>query len=290
MDYKYAYVTILSTEGYLDGVGALMLSLRKTRTQIPFYVLCGPAIETDTVERLKRIGYAQVLRYDKSVTVPDNILQANTNRQNSNWNFTFDKLLVFELTQFDKIVFIDADMMVTQNLDRLFALPHMSATNAGCSFPGNENDIDLNSGLMVLEPQPGVVEKMLATVPSILDRKKAFGDQDVLQAYYSDWASRSELNFGEKYNVYANYLDYYLKQLHYCFSDDVNDPRSIAVVHFIGSSKPWHARWTWYSSAFQELRFCCLCLLGIRNTQWALLKYRHLIRLFRRQYNHRSIA
>ena len=283
---KCAYVTILSTVDYLDGVGALMLSLQKTRTKIPFYVLCGPAIETSTVERLKRLGCAQVLCYDKSVTVPDCILHANANRQNSNWNYTFDKLLVFELAQFDKIVFIDADMMVTQNLDRLFALPHMSATNAGYSYPGNENDVDLNSGLMVVEPKPNVVEKMLATIPSILDRKSAFGDQDVLQAYYSDWTSRPELNFGEKYNIYANYLEYYLKQLHYRFSDDVNDPKSIAIVHFIGSSKPWHARWTWYSSAFQEFRLHCLRLLGHRNTRWALLEYRHLIRLFRKKLAH----
>lgn len=281
-----AYVTILSTTDYLDGVGALMLSLQKTRTQIPFYVLCGPGIDANTISRLQRMGYAQVLRYDKSVTVPDSILQANTNRQNTNWNYTFDKLLVFELTQFEKIVFIDADMMVTQNLDRLFEWPHMSATNAGYSYPGNEGDIDLNSGLMVIEPQPDVVEKMLATIPSIIARKSAFGDQDVLQAYYADWTSRPELNFGEKYNVYANYLEYYLKQLHFHFSDDVNDPLSVAIVHFIGASKPWHAHWTCLSATYQELRLRCLRLLGRHNAEWAKLEYKHLIRLFRRKFAH----
>ena len=277
---------MLTTAGYLDGVGALMLSLKKTRTQIPFYVLCGPDITTETTEKLQRMGYVKVLRYDRSVTVPDSILQANANRQNTNWNHTFDKLLVFELTQFDKIVFIDADMMVTQNLDHLFEWPHMSATNAGCLYPGNEGDVDLNSGLMVIEPQPAVVDKMLATIPSIIARKDAFGDQDVLQAYYEDWTSRPELNFGEKYNVYANYLEYYLTQLHFRFSDDVNDPLSIAIVHFIGASKPWHAHWTWASAAYQGLRLRGLRVLGRHNAEWAKLEYKHLIRSFRKEFAH----
>jgi alpha-N-acetylglucosamine transferase len=192
-------------------------------------------------------------------------------------------LLVFELTQFEKVVFIDADMMVMQNLDCLFSKPHMSATNAGFSFPGNENDIDLNSGLMVIEPQPNLVEQLLSTIPSILMRKKAFGDQDLLQAFYSEWPSRPELNFGEKYNVYANYLEYYIRELNYHFNSNVDDPKSIAIVHFIGASKPWHARWNIGSIVYQDIRLLYYRCFGLRNAEWVKLEYKHLIRIFRRQ-------
>ena len=280
---NYAYITILTTESYLDGVGALMLSLKKTKTEIPFYILCGPQISQHTIDRLNSFNYAYILRYQTSIPFPESIATANNNRQNTNWNHTFDKLLIFELTQFKKMVFIDADMMVTQNLDHLFALPHMSATNAGFSFPGNENDIDLNSGLMVIEPQPDIVERMLAMIPSIIARKDAFGDQDVLQAYYIDWTSRPELNFGEKYNVYANHLDYYINKLGYHFNSDVNDSKSIAIVHFIGASKPWHARWNTASVIYQDLRLLFHRCIGRRDAEWAKLEYKHLIRTFRKK-------
>ena len=278
---KYAYITILTTEDYLDGVGALMLSLKKTRTHIPFYILCGPQISQQTIERIENIGYAHILNYTTPLAFPKDIAIANNERHNTNWNYTFDKLLVFELTQFDKIVFIDADMMVMHNLDHLFELPHMSATNAGYSFPGNESDIDLNSGLMVIEPQPEVVNTMLSTIPAIMARKSAFGDQDVLQEYYGDWISKPELNFGERYNVYANHLDYYINNLGYHFSSDTNDPKNIAIVHFIGASKPWHARWSILSVVYQDLKLLLLRCLGVRNAEWAKLEYKHLIRAFR---------
>lgn len=284
MSPNYAYITILSTEDYLDGVGALMLSLEKTQTRIPFYVLCGPGISNEKLACLEKKGNARILHYDTPVTVPEDIQKANLKQNNSNWNHTFDKLLVFELTQFEKIVFIDADMMVMQNLDHLFEKPHMSATNAGYSYPGNEKDVDLNSGLMVIEPQAGIINSLLSTIPSILKRKTAFGDQDLLQEYCTEWRYNPQLNLGEKYNVYANYLAYYIKKLGYHFNSDVQDPKSIAVVHFIGASKPWHAHWNWLSKAYKELCFWFLDCFGIHKAQWALLRYKHLIMSFRRHY------
>lgn len=61
--------------------------------------------------------------------------------QNRPWfNTTFSKLHVFGLTEFDKIVYLDADLLLLNNVDELFdKLPLVgNATSAeGRPFPAN---------------------------------------------------------------------------------------------------------------------------------------------------------
>ena len=57
------------------------------------------------------------------------------------------KLHVFRLTQFKKIIFLDADVLPTRPLSHLFTLPHEFSAVPDVGWP----DI-FNSGLMVLSP------------------------------------------------------------------------------------------------------------------------------------------
>ena len=47
------------------------------------------------------------------------------------WEFCLTKLRAFGLTQFKKIVFLDADIMVLKNLDQLFEKPPMTSALDG---------------------------------------------------------------------------------------------------------------------------------------------------------------
>ena len=74
-------------------------------------------------------------------------------------------------------------MMVVRNIDALFDLPHMSAVVAG---QGCHPDwIDLNSGLMVIEPEEGETDRMLDLLGGLREEELAeyagIGDQDVVQ-------------------------------------------------------------------------------------------------------------
>lgn len=285
MSTKHAFVTVLSTENYLDGVGALALSLNKWgKTTIPLYVLCGPGISEKSRSILASIKNTHVSQYSESFKISESIKNANISRGNDNWNHTFDKLQIFELTQFDKIVYIDADMMVMQNIDSLFTYQHISATNAGVSYPGNEDWITLNSGIMVIEPQKGLAEEIIQVLPQVISSKKAIGDQDLLHVYYSEWPLHPELNIGERYNIFVfqDYLDYYIGKLGYHWGGQ--DSQSIAVLHFIGYPKPWDHKSSLAKTIYQEIRRMYLTLCGQRKTQWAILEYKHLIRVFRRNY------
>lgn len=62
-------------------------------------------------------------------------------------NTVLTKLHVFRLTQFSKIIFLDADVLPIRPLSHLFTLPHEFSASPDVGWP----DI-FNSGVMVLTP------------------------------------------------------------------------------------------------------------------------------------------
>lgn len=284
MTHNYAYITMATSKNYLLGLMAMYLSLKQTGTQMPLYAMLPQKLVVDeeqTITNLKRNGI-KVLQYDHSVGIPQQLIERNTRNGHFRFNHTFDKLLVFGLTQFEKIVFIDADMYILQNLDHLFTFPHMSAVTAGRSYPGNQDWIDLNSGLMTIRPQEHLVHDLEQKIPEVIRQKSICGDQDVLQLYYPDWPQQPEKNMGEKYGVFAQYASYYEKHLGYTYTNDKENPQSVAVIHFIGETKPWMQHWSLLSVLKQELQLVVLRLLHKRNTDVVLLEYKHLVRKARK--------
>lgn len=71
---------------------------------------------------------------------------------------------MFEMTEYDKIVFIDADKFVSQNIELFFAKPHMSAVGAGSLLPENKNWEKLNSGLLVIELSMTLFEELISLI------------------------------------------------------------------------------------------------------------------------------
>ncbi|KAH6827969.1 plant glycogenin-like starch initiation protein 1, partial [Perilla frutescens var. hirtella] len=63
-------------------------------------------------------------------------------RPYNEWNYS--KFRLSQLTDYDKIIFIDADLLILRNIDFLFGMPEISAT-------GNNGTL-FNSGVMLIEP------------------------------------------------------------------------------------------------------------------------------------------
>ena len=118
-------------------------------------------------------------------------------------------------------------MLVTRNIDELFELPHMSAVIAGKGKC--ESWEEIGSGLMVIKPKKYTSLALIATAKTT-KYDKDIGDQDVIETYF-DWKHRN-LAISENYNLFAPFLDYYVNNLNYNMKD-------IAVIHFIGGTKPW---------------------------------------------------
>lgn len=281
---NYAYVTIATSKDYLPGLMAMYLSLKQTGTQIPLYAMLPHTLvnrEQLSIANLKRSGI-NILEYSHSIEIPQQLIDSNKTHGDSRFSHTFDKLLVFEQTQFDKIVYLDADIYILHNLDHLFQLPHMSAMIAGKSYPGNEDWTDLTSGIMTIAPEHGLAAQFEKLIPDVIKAKGICGDQDILQAYYTDWPQQPELNMGEKYGIIAYYAKYYEKHLGYKYTNQVEEPLSVAVIHYAGEKKPWMQHWSPLSVLKQELQLAALRLIHKRNTDAVLLEYKHLVRKARK--------
>ena len=284
MNPNYAYITISTGKSYLLGIMAMYLSLKQTGTKIPLYAMLPSDLvkeEEKLCVQLKENGI-DIIEYNNSISIPQQLIDNNENHGDRRFSHTFDKLLVFEQTQFDKIVYLDADIYILHNLDHLFQLPHMSAMIAGKSYPGNEDWVDLTSGIMTIVPEQGLSAKLEKLIPDVIKTKGICGDQDILQAYYSDWPQHPELDMGEKYGVIAYYAKYYEKHLGYKYTNNVTDPYSVAVIHYAGEKKPWMQQWSPLSVLKQELQLMMLRMMHKRNTTAVLLEYKHLIRKARK--------
>jgi len=237
---KYGYVTLLSSESYLPGVVALARSLKATGTRIPFECVCSKGLGENVVARLHEYGIA-TSRLAKSATEG---LEIPNDAECSHWKYTFDKLLLWGFMggRYDKLVFLDSDMLIASNIDFLFERPDFSACQAGRFL--NPDWVRLNSGLMVIEPNAetfnGLMEQLPLTLRKYAADGKNVGDQDVMNDFMPDWASREELHLPEGLNMFFKHLTL-AKSAGFSF-DAADAEKKISVVHFIGAEKPWHLK------------------------------------------------
>jgi glycogenin glucosyltransferase len=230
-----SYVTFLSTDDYLDGALVLNASLKRVGSKFGLLALLVGNVSPESEALLNAFGI-KTKRVAGKINVPEEVLQANVKQNLRYWNNVFEKLFIFDLTEFDKIVYIDSDMLVLRNIDTLFDSPNMSAVAAGRNFPGNEDWIDLNAGLMVVEPQAGLWQEIVDVLPEACKTGALVSDQTLLHQYYKDWPRAKALHLDEGYNIFADMLDYYAEHLGY----RLTGKKKIAIVHFIGEIKPWH--------------------------------------------------
>lgn len=230
---KKAYVTLLSSPSYILGVLGLYRSLRKYgKTEYPFLCVCSQCM---TEEDLKPLKYEGIECWGLEYSALDGVNLPNSNQGYEHWIYTFDKLLLWGLTAYDKLVFLDSDMMVLSNIDDLFDKPPMSAVQAGFLLHNDWNR--LNSGLMVIKPDMEVCDRLISQLPMTIQSynavKSGVGDQDVINDVFPNWSNEEELHLLEGYNMFFKHLTIYHKRFGFQMKD-------IKVVHFIGKQKPWH--------------------------------------------------
>lgn len=235
---KNAFVSILTNDDYLPGLLVLHTSLIATGTTCPFLVLLTKNISRSILLVLERqqIPYKTI---DKEIINPTDV------ESNHRWFSTYSKLNIFNQTQYKKIVYLDADMLILRNIDELFQYEHMSATNAGGMLPRKSHWTHLNSGVFVLEPSHSLFEDMVSKIGKIenlqslgtVERPQNGSDQDFLNAFYNNWQNQDNLHLDHKYNIFHYYLDEYSKLFGYTLKDS---SKPISIIHYASYLKPWN--------------------------------------------------
>ncbi|XP_075480717.1 UDP-glucuronate:xylan alpha-glucuronosyltransferase 2 isoform X1 [Primulina tabacum] len=257
---REAYASLLhSSETYVCGAITLAQTLLQTRTDRDLILLLDSSISEPKRDALSRAGWQ--LRIIKRIRNPHA-------KKNSYNEYNYSKFRLWLLTEYDKIVFIDSDIIVLRNLDVLFNFPQMSAT-------GNDGSI-FNSGIMVIEPSNCTFRLLMARRKEIISYNG--GDQGFLNEVFVWWH-----RFPRRVNFLKNFWSNSTTEASVKNQLFGSDPPMLYSIHYLGL-KPWlcyrdydcnwdipdqrvyasdvaHARW-WrvYDTMDDGLR--CVCVLS----------------------------
>jgi len=98
----------------------------------------------------------------------------------------YTKIQLWSMTEFKKIVYIDSDTLVLQNIDELFYLPY--SFNAAKDVWTFKWDTKFNAGTLVLTPSKKVYDAMLLALSSSAVGSRA--EQDFMNEFFAfRWAT-----------------------------------------------------------------------------------------------------
>ena len=225
---KFSYVAFITNEKYLLGLDTMCKSLLLSKTKYPLSVVVPKDSSDEFINIVKKHSY------NANIVLMDRITNKNkiSNPKYKHWGDTFFKLNVARMIQFDKVVMIDLDLLILNNIDRLFEYPHMAAcASALVKFPEWKY---LNSGVLVVEPNLDFYNKLISNIDNAREASKTgdIGDQDVFNYLYPDWFNCHELRIPEEYNEFYRAVYRLAKTLKRGWKD-------IKVIHYWGILKPW---------------------------------------------------
>ena len=229
-----AYVSLLSTDNFANGVLALAHSLKRVGADYPFIVFTTPHVSPAALSILNESGIA--------VRPIDYIENPNAKTPSHPWRHNYCQLGLFDRIEFSKIVYLDLDMIVCRNIDDVFEAPHFSAVSSGSWLPRLSHWGHLNGGLMVIEPNH---EEFVQLVSRIGKPTSHEGNQGIFSAHFPDWDQRSDLHLDHRYNLMNTHLDEYHKLYKFRLPQELGVSRSsddgvtVKVVHYAGPVKPW---------------------------------------------------
>ncbi|XP_068651863.1 putative UDP-glucuronate:xylan alpha-glucuronosyltransferase 3 [Aristolochia californica] len=214
--HREAYATILhSAHVYVCGAIAAAQSIRLSGSMRDLVILVD-----ETISEYHRGGLAAAgwkIRTIQRIRNP----KAERDAYNE-WNYS--KFRLWQLTDYDKIIFIDADLLILRNIDFLFGMPEISAT-------GNNATL-FNSGVMVIEPSNCTFKLLMDHINEIESYNG--GDQGYLNEIFTWW---------HRIPKHMNFLK------HFWVGDEEEkkvqktrlfgaDPPILYVLHYLGN-KPW---------------------------------------------------
>ncbi|KIO08623.1 glycosyltransferase family 8 protein [Pisolithus tinctorius Marx 270] len=228
MSPQYAFVTLLTSDSYLPGALTLAYALKDVHRNLPpdqqlqYDIVCIVTPETVDVStpKLLRKVFDVVIGVEV-LTNPDDQKLDLLGRPDLDTVLT--KLHVLRLTQYSKVIFLDADVLPVRPLSHLFKIEHEFAAAPDVGWP----DI-FNSGVMALSPG----EDKFNQVYDLLNTRGSWdgGDQGILNEWRGDDWHRLRFTYNTTPTASYTYAPAYER-----FGSQ------ISAIHFIGPNKPWHA-------------------------------------------------
>ncbi|KAJ2685211.1 glycogenin glucosyltransferase, partial [Coemansia sp. RSA 1285] len=238
---RHAYVTLVTSDSYVDGALVLLHSLRRMLTPYSIVCLATPAsLSAHSLRRLRQ-HFDGVIETDLHRST-DNRALAILGRPDL-WS-TLTKIQLWNPALFgawDAVCYLDADTLVRRSIDDIFtrfqtwcsSVPEWRQGGLVSAAPDTGWPDCFNSGVLLLAPGHECYEGLIRRVA---ENNASFdgADQGLFNEHFSDWAT--DLPYRRLpflYNTTASMYYMYQPALQR-FGHDMR------VVHFIGVSKPWH--------------------------------------------------
>lgn len=233
---EHAYATLLYGDEFLLGVRVLGKSIRDTGVTKDMVALVSDGVSDAGIRLLEADGWI-VQRIEL-------LANPNSKRPTRFWG-VYTKLKIFNMTDYRKVVYLDADTIVTRSIEDLFECQ---------SFCANlKHSERLNSGVMVVEPSRDLFEDMMSKVGNTYSYTG--GDQGFLNSYYVGFAD-AELFNPELSPEIRKARPKKMERLTTLYNADVGlfalankwmvDASELRVIHYtLGPLKPWdwYAEW-----------------------------------------------
>eukprot|EP00808_Paulinella_micropora_P031986 g39500.t1 len=221
------YCTMITSDGFLPGALVLAVSLRRAGATRPAVVMVTEDVSAAARTKLAVHGY-------HVIAVPNLPLPAGVSSHVPAWEAVgYTKLRLWQLEQFKRIVYLDADTVVKEPIEELFALrldPALRFAAAPDLLPPDH----FNAGMLVVEPDRQVFRRMLLTMARLPSYDG--GDTGFLNAFFPSWYTSSyrdtRLSFG--YNAQRT-LQWFTRAKP-AYWDTISP---LKIVHYSSSPKPW---------------------------------------------------
>ncbi len=140
MSSKYAYVTLVMLgDNYVPGAIVLGHSLRQVSPSIDRVVMVSEVSE-EAIIQLEKLWIVQEVPLLTFKSKPFLITNPKQKKRYASWmNSSYTKWQSLNLTNYDKIFFLDADTIVLKNIDAVFQLPTPAGVFANPWITGSYN-------------------------------------------------------------------------------------------------------------------------------------------------------
>ena len=216
------YVCVLSTNDYLDGCLVLSENLKHVNSKYSLLCLINEEIDNNTRKTLDKfdIEYKVLKKVNYDVDYNDFVQPYFKN--------TFDKLSVFNLIEYEKIVYLDLDLLILENIDELFDYNGLSMAK---DYPFSEL---FNSGVMVIEPNKNDYDGLIKNMKEKMKNKDHTSDQNIINEYFNDNINILPQAYNLLRRVYGD-----VKRNVYAVKEWDDGIEGKKILHYIINPKPF---------------------------------------------------
>ena len=236
---KYAYMSLFSHNEYIYPLLALMCSWKQTQPKYPYYLLVTDNISEENKEIVQSIGY-HIIEVDEWLPQSYKMMCAQVpserkdfwgwhgaSEEDKGWRHTFTKFKAFSLTQFDKILLLDCDILILQNMDELFNYPSISSVSW---WDGN-----FCSGCLLFEPNQKLWQQLekFSNEYERTNQGFPYDDYMVLKDFFAKDVLNTRGHLFKKTDFF-NLFDFKDHR-----SESAYQIQNIRCIHMTGQIKPW---------------------------------------------------